>query len=80
MVTGVSLRFFQYHPCVPSKGVQHEAKTGCTGCVEDIDCDDGNACTKDVCTKATGKCAFSPQADGASCADGNKCDGDETCG
>lgn len=41
-------------------------------------CADGEACTTDVCTPLVG-CQFFPLADGSSCADGDPCNGDETC-
>jgi subtilisin family serine protease len=41
-------------------------------------CDDGNPCTLDTCTPATG-CQHTPRADGAPCPDGNFCNGTETC-
>ncbi len=41
-------------------------------------CDDGNPCTVDGCDP-TGGCTHTPLADGASCANGVFCDGDETC-
>jgi subtilisin family serine protease len=41
-------------------------------------CDDGNACTRDTCTLATG-CLNTPLADGEACPDGDLCNGNETC-
>src|SRR5947208_7719289 len=41
-------------------------------------CDDGNPCTLDTCTPATG-CQHTLRADGAPCPDGNFCNGTETC-
>jgi len=32
----------------------------CIGCASDLDCDDGNDCTKDFCDAASGKCANDP--------------------
>jgi len=43
-----------------------------------INCDDQNPCTEDTCD-ATGGCLNYPQPDGFSCADGDVCNGDETC-
>jgi hypothetical protein len=40
--------------------------------------DDGNVCTADSCSPATGV-SHAPLAAGSSCADGNACNGDETC-
>jgi len=37
------------------------------------DCDDGNACTTDACTLATGKCSQVAVKDGAPCDDGDLC-------
>lgn len=41
-------------------------------------CDDGNACTSDVCVLSTG-CQFTAQPNGLSCSDGNVCSGEEVC-
>ncbi len=41
--------------------------------------DDGNACTSDACSPATGV-THTPVASGTSCSDGNACNGGETCG
>jgi hypothetical protein len=41
-------------------------------------CEDGNACTTNVCNPLTG-CQFPPLPDGASCTDANACNGLETC-
>jgi hypothetical protein len=41
--------------------------------------DDGNPCTADVCTPATGAVTHNPVAVGTSCADNNLCNGNETC-
>jgi len=46
----------------------------CTGCAGDDDCDDGNACTTDVCN-ADGTCTNTA----INCNDGNACNGVETC-
>lgn len=42
-----------------------------------LECDDGNVCTEDSCEQMAG-CVFVPAA-GASCSDGNECNGEETC-
>ena len=42
------------------------------------DCDDKNGCTTDSCDTSLG-CKHVPVADGASCADDNVCNGNETC-
>jgi hypothetical protein len=46
-------------------------------CSISADCEDGNACTADVCN--AGVCTHAPLAAGDSCADGDVCNGDETC-
>jgi hypothetical protein len=43
-----------------------------------LDCDDGNACTADSCSPATG-CGHTVVSNGASCGDGDACNGAETC-
>ena len=43
-----------------------------------IVCDDGNACTSDSCSPASG-CTFTNQPNGLSCSDGNVCTGEEVC-
>jgi hypothetical protein len=43
-----------------------------------LDCNDGNPCTADSCDPVLG-CGSSPVPDGTSCADGNACNGAETC-
>jgi len=42
-------------------------------------CDDGDPCTTDACDNAVGGCKHIPKLDGASCSDGNFCNGKETC-
>ncbi len=42
-------------------------------------CDDGNPCTTNACSPATGACSFAPLPNGAACADGILCNGAETC-
>jgi len=41
------------------------------------DCNDKDICTVDSCVK--GACSYGANTDGVSCADGTKCNGDETC-
>jgi hypothetical protein len=41
-----------------------------TRCTSALACDDGNECTTDVCTLATGACSSTPVADGTACAGG----------
>jgi hypothetical protein len=43
-----------------------------------LTCTDGNRCTSDTCDPATG-CRYTGLGDGASCSDGNLCNGLETC-
>lgn len=41
-----------------------------TRCTTALSCDDGNECTTDVCTVATGACSSTPVADGTACTGG----------
>src|SRR5438067_2112408 len=41
-------------------------------------CDDSNSCTTDTCDSLLG-CQHMPVSDGASCSDGDACNGPETC-
>jgi hypothetical protein len=41
-------------------------------------CDDADPCTVERCDPAAG-CVTAPAADGTACADGDRCNGDETC-
>lgn len=41
-----------------------------------VTCNDGNPCTTDACTPATGVCVFTAVADGAPCDDADQCDGE----
>ncbi len=50
---------------------------GCA-CVHRATCDDGNPCTTDTCDPQAG-CQHAPVPDGTPCADGNLCNGTETC-
>lgn len=43
-----------------------------------VNCDDGNRCTEDVCDRVAG-CRHISLPDGASCSDGDPCNGTETC-
>jgi uncharacterized repeat protein (TIGR01451 family) len=43
-----------------------------------LNCNDGNVCTTDSCTPATG-CANTAASNGTACTDGNACNGAETC-
>ena len=58
--------------CKPGKDV--------CACGKDLDCDDGNACTANLCDGNTGKCAaVTNLPDGATCTDGDACTGDDAC-
>lgn len=46
----------------------------CTVCMNNLDCDDGDLCTEDICHPLTG-CEFKP----ITCDDGDVCNGLETC-
>jgi hypothetical protein len=48
-----------------------------SGCASDAQCDDGIACTMDVCDPALRVCTHAPRS--ALCDDGVFCDGDEVC-
>ena len=43
-----------------------------------LECDDGDACTRDLCD-AIGGCDYEAEPQGTPCADGDLCNGDETC-
>src|SRR5439155_908789 len=49
----------------------------CTGGTP-LNCDDGNPCTSDACDPVFG-CTHTAALNGTSCADGNLCNGNETC-
>jgi RHS repeat-associated protein len=63
--------------------------TGCDGIDDDCDghideahvpaIDDANACTTDTCDPVTGAVSHTNLSVGASCSDGNVCNGEETC-
>lgn len=58
--------------------LETEIPTGSTApSCDNINCDDGNACTDDSCDPDTGKCAH--QNNAAPCDDGNDCTTDDTC-
>jgi hypothetical protein len=42
-------------------------------------CDDGDPCTTDGCDNSLGGCKHTARPEGASCSDGNPCNGKETC-
>jgi hypothetical protein len=47
-------------------------------CTADAECDDGLVCTTDTCRPVAG-CQHAPAPDGSTCADGDACNGAETC-
>ncbi len=53
---------------------------GCVACEVDLDCDDGNDCTDDVCSfdEAGAICEHTPRS-GQSCNDGDPCTDSDTC-
>ena len=50
-----------------------------TFCRTLTDCDDGNACTTDVCDVPSGLCSHTVVADNTPCPNASVCDGAETC-
>ena len=48
-------------------------------CTSDTDCDDGNPCTLDACSPATGQCHYAPAPNGQPCDDANPCTIGNTC-
>jgi subtilisin family serine protease len=63
--------------CDDGNACTTDACEGCA-CVHRAACDDGNPCTTDTCDAEAG-CQHVPVADGTPCADGNLCNGTETC-
>ena len=67
-------------PCDDGDGCSHTdlcgASEGCLGVT--LNCDDGNACTKDVCDPKDG-CSHDDATPGTVCEDGNACTGTGTC-
>lgn len=61
---------------VAASGAESAFSNEVAGCTTVAECGDGNPCTVDSCN---GFCTYAPMADGASCSDGDVCDGDETC-
>ncbi len=61
--------------CVEPAGCQFEQVPNC--CVRNADCDDGNACTREVCDTARNQCIVNPVPDcclsNAQCEDGDPC-------
>lgn len=53
------------------------AFNGPGGCIADLECDDDNPCTADVCFKSA--CLNVPIDNGTPCSDGVFCNGEETC-
>ncbi|HLY37866.1 MAG TPA: beta-propeller fold lactonase family protein [Candidatus Binatia bacterium] len=62
--------------CDEVTGCVHPYVPGCQTCQDATECNDQNPCTTDVCD---GTCANRPRTDGASCDDGDVCNGAETC-
>ena len=54
-----------------------EAGDRCIGCVENLQCNDGNPCTSDICS--AGLCVHELRADGITCDDGLFCTLVDTC-
>ena len=48
-------------------------------CSTHADCDDGNACTQDICKPHTGTCEYHPVHQGLACDDGNACTSVDAC-
>jgi hypothetical protein len=48
-------------------------------CSTDTECDDGEPCTTDRCDTTDGRCSNTALGDGASCEDGVRCNGAESC-
>jgi TolB protein len=48
-------------------------------CAKHADCDDGNACTQDICKPHTGTCEYHPVHQGLACDDGNACTSVDAC-
>ena len=55
----------------PGQEVCNGKDDDCNGKIDDLACDDQNACTQDVCDPGSGKCANNPL-------DGSPCDADNT--
>jgi hypothetical protein len=61
----------------PSAEICDGKDNDCNGKTDDAVCDDGSACTDDLC-KPTGECTFTPRT-GACDADGSACTANDTC-
>jgi Tol biopolymer transport system component len=48
-------------------------------CSKHEECDDGNACTQDICKPHTGTCEYHPVHQGLACNDGNACTSVDAC-
>lgn len=55
----------------------HCDKGNCAGTMNE--CNDGNLCTEDGCTTATGLCANPPLTTAAACSDGSSCTNSDAC-
>jgi hypothetical protein len=72
---GTTLNCSDTNPCTTDTC---DAASGCRRTNNTNPCaDEGNRCTDDVC--AGGSCTHPAKANGASCSDGNACDGAEIC-
>ena len=87
-VSGFCKHAFNTAPCGNGNGCAPEATCSagvCKGietsgcCKLNGDCEDGNPCTIDACTKASGTCAHT-LVDGFACDDGSKCTVGDVCG
>ena len=67
-----------YNPCTSdscngvTKSCEFTAVEGCVGCATNLECDDGNVCTKGTCT-ATNNCSYEPIANCQPCLNASDC-------
>jgi hypothetical protein len=64
--------------CLDDPGVGVSA-TPADVCRTDADCDDGNPCTRDLCSAASGQCQHASEPDGLPCDDQDACTIGNTC-
>lgn len=65
--------------CDCGEGQQCIEATGlCVYCIDDVECDSGDACQVPLCEPLTG-CTAVDALDGTPCPDGDVCNGDESC-
>lgn len=72
------------HTCHPNDGcVKAEEVAGANGVVcclsSNLECDDGNQCTQDLCNTLTNQCENTPEENGTPCNDGLDCSADDVC-